>query len=176
MPLFLTAWGAQVYGEWLLLTSVVAYLSSDGSGGPALYHQPPDPGLCPTGYPTIPQDPAHRVQPVLVLPLAVFCVFVGVILLFPPGSLLQITVTSPTVVFLVLAILAFQFVFSLPQGILMGVYRAVGLLPRGVMLGNLMQVVTIVLVALGLWLKAGLVTIVFLQLLPALIVPGRPGT
>ena len=79
----------------------------------------------------------------LILPLAVFVIFVGVIFFFPPGSLLQITITSPQVVFLVLAILAFQFVFSLPQGILLGVYRAVGLLPRGVMLTNAMQAVTI---------------------------------
>ena len=27
VPLFLLAWGADIYGEWLLLSSMVAYLS-----------------------------------------------------------------------------------------------------------------------------------------------------
>jgi len=68
----------------------------------------------------------------------------------------------------VLAILAFQFVFSLPQGILLGVYRSVGLLPRGVMLTNIMQLLAVILVALGLWLHGGLPAIACLQLLPYL--------
>src|SRR5208282_1754028 len=104
----------------------------------------------------------------LILPLAVFLGFLGVMLVFPPGSLLQITITSRQVVFLVLAIMAFQFVFSLPQGILLGIYRSVGLLPRGEMLNNIVQLLAVMLVALGLWLRGGLAAIACLQLLPYL--------
>src|SRR5215210_4437181 len=32
-PLFLKAWGADVYGEWLVLSSFVAYLSLTDMGG-----------------------------------------------------------------------------------------------------------------------------------------------
>ncbi len=67
----------------------------------------------------------------LILPLAVFLGFLGLMLVFPPGSLLQITITSRQVVFLVLAILAFQFVFSLPQGILLGFTVPWGCCPGG---------------------------------------------
>ena len=168
VPLFLTAWGVKVYGEWLLLSSMVAYLSLTDLGGQlyiinrltqsyALGDQAQFRKILHTGLALF-----------LILPLAVFLGFLGLMLVFPPGSLLQITITSRQVVFLVLAIMAFQFVFSLPQGILLGIYRSVGLLPRGEMLNNIMQLLAIILVALGLWLRGGLVAIACLQLLPYL--------
>ncbi len=176
VPLFLIAWGTGVYGEWLLLSSIVAYLSLTDLGGQLYIVNRLTQAYAQGDTPLFRKILHTGLSLFLILPLAVFAVFLGVIFLFPPGSLLQITITSPRVVFLVLAILAFQLVFSLPQGLLLGVYRAVGLLPRGVMLTNTMQVVTIMLVALGLWLRAGLVAIACLQLLPYLgvaLVAGR---
>ena len=171
VPLFLAAWGAQVYGEWLLLSSIVAYLSLTDLGGQLYIVNRLTQAYAQQDIPPIPQDPAHRARPVSSpCPWRCSSSFVGVILLFPPGALLQITITGPTTVFLVLSVLAFQLVFSLPQGILLGVYRGVGLLPRGVMLSNLMQGMIILFVAAGLWLRCGMVTIVCLQMLPALIV------
>ena len=170
VPLFLTAWGAEIYGEWLLLSSIVAYLSLTDLGG-QLYivnrltqaYAQEDLGLF--------RKILHTgLGLFLIIPLVAFAGFVGVIFWFPPGSLLQISVTTPAVVFLVLGVLAFQFIFSMPQGILLGVYRAVGLLPRGVMLANVMQLASVTLVGLGLWLKGGLVAIACLQLLPYLAV------
>jgi O-antigen/teichoic acid export membrane protein len=170
VPLFLTAWGARVYGEWLLLSSIVAYLSLTDLGGQLYIINRLTQAYAQHDIPLFRKILHTGLGLFLVLPLAVFLIFVGVILFFPPGYLLQITVTSPTVVFLVLSILAFQLVFSLPQGILMGVYRSVGLLPRGVMLGNLMQGLIILFVAAGLLLRCGMLTIVILQVLPALII------
>ncbi len=170
VPLFLTAWGAKVYGEWLLLSSIVAYLSLTDLGGQLYIVNRLTQAQAQGDTPLFRKILHTGLSLFLILPLAVFVVFLGVIFFFPPGALLQITITSRQVVFLVLAIMAFQFVFSLPQGILVGVYRAVGLLPRGVMLTNTMQAVTIILVALGLWLRVGLVAIAGLQLLPYLAV------
>ncbi len=170
VPLFLTAWGAAVYGEWLLLTSIAAYLTLTDLGGQLYIVNRLTQAYALRDLPLFRKILHTGLRLFLIIPLAAFVVFVGVILLFPPGSLLQITITSPRVVFLVLAILAFQLVFSLPQGILVGVYRAVELLPRGVMLANSMQLATSILIALGLWLQGGLVTIACMQLLPFLVV------
>ncbi len=169
VPLFLTAWGARVYGEWLILSSIVAYLSLTDLGGQLYIVNRLTQAYAQKDIPLCRKILHTGLSLFLIIPLLALAGFVAAILLFPPGALLQITVTSPRVVFLVLTILAFQFVFSLPQGILMGVYRAVGLLPRGVMLTNTMQLVTVILLALGLWLKVGLVAIAGLQLLPCLV-------
>jgi len=168
VPLFLTAWGAQVYGEWLLLTSIVAYLSLTDLGGQIYIVNRLTQAYAQKDIPLFRQILHTGLKLFLILPLAVYAVFIGLVLWRPPGGVLQITVTSPQVVLLVLGILAFQLVFSLPQGILLGVYRAVGLLPRGVMLTNCMQAGSVVLVALGLWGKAGPAAIAGLQLLPYL--------
>jgi O-antigen/teichoic acid export membrane protein len=170
VPLFLTAWGVKVYGEWLLLTSIVAYLSLTDLGGQLYIVNRLTQAHAQDNLPLFRKILHTGLALFLVLPLAVFLGFIGVILLFPPGSLLQISITSPAVVFAVLAVLAFQFVFALPQGLLLGVYRAVGLLPRGVMLTNTVQLLSVILMALGLWLGGGLITIACLQLLPFLAV------
>jgi len=168
VPLFLTAWGVQVYGEWLLLASMVAYLSLTDLGGQRYIVNRLTQAYALGDLAQFRKILHTGLALFSILPLAVFLGFLGVILVLPPGSLLQITITSRQVVFLVLAILAFQFVFSLPIGIMGGVYCSVGLLPRGVMLTNIMQLLAIILVALGLWLHGGLVAIACLQLLPLL--------
>ena len=166
VPLFLLAWGADIYGEWLLLSSMVAYLSLTEMGAQLYivnrmtqaYAQRDNEQFCRilhTGLALF-----------LIIPLAVFIIFIAVIFFFNPASLLHITRTSHGVVMLVLTILAFQFVISLPQGVLLRVYFAVEMLPRGVMLINLMLLMSLILVAGGLWLGWGMVPIAILQVIP----------
>jgi O-antigen/teichoic acid export membrane protein len=172
VPLFLLAWGANIYGEWLLLSSMVTYLTLTDMGG-ALY----------IGN-RMTQAFAHRDDELfrkilhtglalfLAIPLVVFIVFITLIFFFNPSPFLHITQTSHRVVILILALLAFQFVISLPQGILIRVYFAVEMLPRGVMLLNLMQFFSLSLVAGGLWLGWGMVPIALLQIIPYGIIAG----
>jgi O-antigen/teichoic acid export membrane protein len=166
VPLFLLAWGANIYGEWLLLSSMVAYLTLTDMGGAtyignrmtqAFAHRDPElfRQILHTGLALF-----------LAIPLAVFVVFITLISFFNPAAFLHITQTSHRVVILVLALLAFQFVISLPQGILIRVYFAVEMLPRGVMLLNFMQFLSLSLVAGGLWLGWGMVLIALLQIIP----------
>ena len=166
VPLFLLAWGTDIYGEWLLLSSMVAYLSLTEMGAQTYivnrmtqaYAQRDNDQFCKilhTGLALF-----------LIIPLAVFVIFVALIVLFNPAALLHITRTGHGTVVLVLAILAFQIVLSLPQSVLLRVYFAVEMLPRGVMLINFMQLMSLCLLAGGLWLRWGMVPIAILQLLP----------
>jgi O-antigen/teichoic acid export membrane protein len=166
VPLFLLAWGANIYGEWLLLSSMVAYLSLTEMGA-QLYIV----NRMTQAYAQRDNDQFCRILHTglalfLIIPLAVFIIFIGVIFFFNPASLLHITRTSHGVVMLVLTILAFQFVISLPQSVLLRVYFAVEMLPRGVMLINLMLLMSLIFVAGGLWLGWGMVPIAILQVIP----------
>jgi O-antigen/teichoic acid export membrane protein len=166
VPLFLLAWGADIYGEWLLLSSMVAYLSLTEMGA-QLYIV----NRMTQAYAQRDNDQFRQILHTglalfLIIPLAVFIMFIAVIFFFNPASLLHITRTSHGVVMLVLAILAFQLIISLPQGVLLRVYFAVEMLPRGVMLINLMLLISLILVAGGLWLGLGMVPIAILQLIP----------
>jgi O-antigen/teichoic acid export membrane protein len=166
VPLFLLAWGPDIYGEWLLLSSMVAYLAITDMGG-AVY----------IGN-RMTQAYAHRdlelfrkilktgLALFLAIPLVVLIIFLSVIFFINPASFLHISHTSHQTIMLVLALLALQFVISLPQGILLRVYFAVEMLPRGVMLLNLMQFLSFALVAGGLWLGWGMASIALLQIIP----------
>jgi O-antigen/teichoic acid export membrane protein len=170
VPLFLLAWGADIYGEWLLLSSMVAYLALTDMGG-AVY----------IGN-RMTQAFAHRDTQLfrkilhtglllfIVIPLVVFSIFIAVIFFFNPASFLNISLTSHRTIILVLTLLAFQFVLSLPQGILLRVYFASEMLPRGVMLANLMQLLSLIFVAGGLWLGGGMIAIALLQIIPYMLI------
>lgn len=166
VPLFLLAWGVDIYGEWLLLSSVVAYLSLTDLGGQSYIVNRLTQAYAQRDIPLFRRVLHTGLALFLVIPLTAYGLFLGVALAFPLAAYLHITITGHQVVVGVLAILAFQFVFSLPQGILLGVYRAVEMLPRGVMLANLMQFLTLIFVAGGLWLKWSMVPIACLQIMP----------
>jgi O-antigen/teichoic acid export membrane protein len=166
VPLFLLAWGADIYGEWLLLSSMVAYLSLTEMGAQLYivnrmtqaYAQRDNDQFCKilhTGLALF-----------LIIPIAVFAIFVAGIIAINPATFLHITQTNHRAMVLVLAILAFQIVISLPQSVLLRVYFAVEMLPRGVMLINLMQLLSLILLAGGLWQRWGMAPIALLQLLP----------
>src|SRR5215216_7477341 len=83
-PLFLGVWGADVYGEWLVLSSFVAYLSLTDMGGQK--------------YITNRLTKAYAQQDILLfrkilhtglaifvfMPLVVFLLFTAVIVMIPP--------------------------------------------------------------------------------------------
>jgi O-antigen/teichoic acid export membrane protein len=170
VPLSLHAWGANVYGEWLVLSSFVAYLSLTDMGGQLYivnrltqaYAQKDDllfRRVLHTGLALF-----------LILPTTVFLIFVTTISVISPESILQITHTDHQTVVWVIGLLAFQLVFSLPQGILLGVYRAVGLLARGVMLANLLQILQLFLTAGILWNGGGMVWVAGVQIIPSFLI------
>jgi len=172
VPLFLLAWGADIYGEWLLLSSMVAYLSLTEMGAQlyivnrmtqAYAHQDNEQfcKILHTGLALF-----------LIIPLVVFVIFVAVIGFINPATFLHITQTGHGTVMLVLAIMAWQIVMSLPMGVLMRVYFAVEMLPRGVMLSNLMQLMGLILLAGGLWRRWGMVPIAMLQVIPFMFTAG----
>src|SRR3989339_2148055 len=166
VPLFLLAWGADIYGEWLLLSSMVAYLSLTEMGA-QLYIV----NRMTQAYAHRDNDQFRKILHTglalfLIIPVIVFIIFVAVIIFFNPATLLHINQTGHGTVVLVLAILAFQIVISLPQSVLLRVYFAVEMLPRGVMLINCMQLMNLIFLVGGLWRGWGMVAIAILQLIP----------
>lgn len=169
-PMYLHAWGAPAYGEWLLLTSLVAYLSLTDIGSQiyivnqltkaavrknaGLYRKILNTGLA----------------LFLAFPAAVVVMFIMFAVLVPPQAYLDISETSRTVAAWVLLLLGMQVAISLPLGLLLGVYRSVGMLARGVMWANATAGLQLVLTAVALWMGAGMIIIAVLQLVPYVLV------
>src|SRR5215211_9147349 len=116
-PLFLGAWGADVYGEWLVLSSFVAYLSLTDIGGQTYIINRLTQAYAQQDFSLFRRVLHTGLAIFLLMPTAVFFLFTAAVLIVPPESISPILKTDHQVVVWVLAILAFQFVFALPQGI-----------------------------------------------------------
>lgn len=166
VPLFLKAWGADIYGEWLLLSSFVAYFSLTDLGGQVYIVNRLTQAYAQRDIPLFRKVLHSGLALFLLLPVVALSLFVTAVALCPIEEPLKITLIPRGVVAVVAAILAAQFLVALPQGILLGVYRAVGLLSTGVMLANLMMLTHLGLTAAGLLAGVGMVWIAALQIVP----------
>ena len=77
VPLFLTAWGAEVYGEWLLLTSIVAYLSLTDLGGQLYIVNRLTQAYAQGDIPLFRKILHTGLSLFLIIPLVAFAVFLG---------------------------------------------------------------------------------------------------
>jgi O-antigen/teichoic acid export membrane protein len=169
-PMFLHVWGVEIYGEWLLLSSAVLYLLLADFGG-QLYIG----NRMAAAYANGNQEEFQRllhtgIAMFILISLAVFFLFVVGVSLTTNWSAISIVHTSPQIVVAVMIFMGLQVCVSLPFGILMAVYRAVGMLPRSAMLNNLNQLLQLLLVTIGLWFGLGMVEIALIHSIPIVIV------
>ena len=170
-PLFLRAWGADAYGTWLLLSSFVAYLALMDMGGQLYIVNRLTQAYSEQDFALFRKVLHTGLAAFLIMSTAVFLLFIAALSSVPSDLFLPASSkTDDTIVVWVLAILAFQFLFSLPLGILLGTYRAVGLLPRGTMLHNLVFFLQLIFTVGALWLGGGMVWIASMETLPFLLV------
>jgi len=169
-PLFLKAWGVDLYGEWLMLSSVVMYLSLADFGGQMYVAN-----RLAEAYAKKDVDLFKRLLNTglalfVLLPTVAFILFMAFIAWGSPTLAIPLTQAPSGTAFWVLVIFAFQICLALPLGMLSGVYRAVGMLPRSAMLNNWSQLLQLVLVSLGLWLSWEMVAIAAMHAIPIFVI------
>src|SRR5215468_6532456 len=171
LPLFLTLWGAQAYGEWLIMSSATMWLAVADLGGQVYFVN------------RLTAEWTRNAQKEFERTLAtgfVFFLIVGCLLLlfalislnWPIAVWLGIVATPHDVVTIVLLLLAFQIAISLPQGLLLGIFRAVGAQATSTMLGNAILVFQMIASCMVLLLGGGMVAMAVVQILPVLAVSG----
>lgn len=169
-PLFLRAWGVELYGEWLILSSAVLYLLLADLGGQLYIGNRLAEVYAKGDQKTFVKLLHTGMAMFLLVPSVMFLLFVAAVSYFPVWTTFSVAETPHQVVFWVLTLLALQVCISLPIGILMGVYRAVGMLPRSAMLNNLNQLLQLALVSTALWFGVGMTGIAVAHLAPVVIV------
>lgn len=170
VPLFLSAWGAQAYGEWLVLTAVAAWFGLGDLGG-QLYFVNRMTAAWASGR-------REEFQQVLSTGFVIFLIMPGVlvgclffILAWPPLlSWLGLKMVDLGVARLILVIMAIRFLIALPIGLLLGVYRATGAQATSVMYGNLMLIIQLVGSAIALRAGGGMLILAALEVVPLLAV------
>ncbi len=166
VPIFLWAWGAERYGEWLSLYAIVGYLTMLNFGMQTYVINRLN-----QAYTLRKIDEYNLIlHSALKLFLALVCIG-GVIaaafyLLLPFERWLNFTSTTHLTTALVGILLSLQILGAIPMGLIGGTYRTFGELPRGQMIANVQRSLFFLLTALVLVLHGGLLEVAAVQLLP----------
>jgi O-antigen/teichoic acid export membrane protein len=145
VPILLLYWGNQVYGEWLALTAMVAYLSTLDLGMQTYVVNRLN--QC---HSTGQMDEYTRVLHTgllvnLVLPFVGFCLALPLIFAAPLSRWLQLRATDPGMAAWVAAFLSLQIVYSIGYGLIVGIYRTINEYARGQMIVNIRYLLNLVL-------------------------------
>jgi len=166
VPVFLWAWGAERYGEWLSLYAIVGYLTILNFGMQMYVVNRLN-----QAYTLKKIDEYNLIlHTALKLFLIVSCVG-GVIVaafcfLLPFERWLHFVHTTHITAALAGFLLSLQILGNIPMGLVTGTYRTFGELPRGQMIGNVQKSLFFLLTALVLGLHGGLLDVAAVQLLP----------
>lgn len=172
VPLFISAWGANIYGEWLVLYSLIAYLSLSDMGGQVYIVNRLTQAYASQDIDLFRTSLHSGLALFFYLPGILFVLLIIIVGLYPIERSLGIIETSHNMTVIIAVLLGAQFLIALPQGLLVGMYRAIGQLPRGVMFGNLIIFLQLLFTATGLFVGANMVGIAAVQMLPYGIVVG----
>ncbi len=154
VPVLLSTWGTQTYGEWLALSAMVAYLATLDLGMQTYVvnrlnqcHARGEVG----DYTRV----LHTGLLVnTVIPLFGFLVTLPLIFTVPLTGWLQLRATDASTAAWVTALLSLQVVYSIGYGMIFGIYRTIGEYPRGQMVSNIRYVFNLVL-TLGIAFMGG---------------------
>jgi len=166
VPLCLWVWGVQLYGEWLALYAMIAYLSILDFGMQMYVVNRLN--QC---YSVNRLSDYNRILHsalVLYLSIAVVAgIFIsGFIVSVPIEQWLNFDLMDHSVAAVVAILLAVQLIFSIPQGLILGLYRTFGEFPRGATIRNIQQILIFGLMALTLLLGGNVVHVAAIQLIP----------
>ena len=169
IPVFLSMWGPEKYGQWLTLYAFVGYLAIIDFGmQPYVFNRLRN---C---YSINRLFEYNRIlHSALSLSISVALIamllFILVIFVTPLKNLLSLKDTGH-LLSIIFILLAGQIIFAIPIGLTRSVYSTVGEYPRGMMTDNLQQFIFYGLTIVVLLCGGGLVFIAWIQLLPLLVI------
>lgn len=158
VPLFLRAWGADVYGKWLALTALISYLTLLDLGGQSYIGNLLAQTFVHHDEEKFRQQLSEAVSLYVFISLAVFLVLIA-ILAWPSLTLPGESHTLGTEERLIVLFLSVPILVGIPGGVYVTIYRATGRLARGMMVNNVARLVG--LLAFMLVLIVGLSPVVY---------------
>lgn len=170
VPLFIGSWGAEKYGEWLLINSIVSYLALTEMGGThyivnkltQLYTKKNQNGF----------DKTLKTGLILfiIIPILILALILILITCVPLQNFFSVSNINNDEFNILLVLLAVQVCLSLPVGLILGVYRAIGKYTLSVMYSNFVQLLQLLIVSAALLSGLGLISIAVAQATPILII------
>lgn len=170
VPLFLSAWGAEAYGEWLILTAIAAWFGLGDLGGQLYFINRLTAEWTAGKLDQFQRTYSTGLSFFLGASIALLlCVLIGLSYL-PVADWLAIKSVSHAEVKIILLFMALRFLVALPIGMILGIYRAIGIQATSVMYGNLILLIQFIASAVVLLSGGQMFLLAALEALPFLLI------
>jgi O-antigen/teichoic acid export membrane protein len=166
VPLFLWAWGVQLYGEWLALYAVVAYLSLLDFGMQMYVVNRLNQCYSRKQLYDYTRILHSALSLYLTVAVVAGCLIAIAVFVAPIGQWLNFRLMDHPTAAVVALLLATQLIFAIPQGLITGLYRTFQEFPRGAMLANVQRASMFGLIALTLLVGGSVIHVAAIQLIP----------
>jgi O-antigen/teichoic acid export membrane protein len=163
VPILLTHWGNQLYGEWQILAAAVTYIALLDFGMQTYVVNRMNQAYSLERMREFTRILHSALWFTLSVSFAAILIILPVMIFAPLGTWFHLQVTSRGAASLIAAFLAFQSCCSLPAGVMAGIYRAVGEYAREVSIANGYRVSVLVLTAAIALSGGGLVLVAVMQ-------------
>lgn len=170
IPLFISSWGIDKYGYWLTLTSVAAWIGLSDLGGQLYFVNKMTLAWTEKNFANFEKVLSSGIFFFTSSAFLVWAILSLAIWFFSVAESFNIQTISSTEANVVLMIMAFKVLLSLPNGLLLAIFRATERQATSVMFVNLMLVVQLVSSCIGLTLKWGLIPLALIEILPTIVV------
>ncbi len=168
VPLFIYAWGIERYGQWIIITSLVSYLSITEFGVGQYVINKLNQLYVKDRLDEYSEYINSGLILFLIVPISIFIIIIAIgefnILNFPQLSNIKKEEEK-----LIIYLLALYFLMQIPQGYLTGVYSTFKKYYVGVMLNNLSLFLQILLISVALYMKLGVIEVAIAQTIPVLL-------
>jgi O-antigen/teichoic acid export membrane protein len=168
IPLFLSSWGTVRYGEWLILSSLAAFLSFGDLGAQSYFVNRLTNEWATGSRAAFQETLSTGMAFFTTLSLSIMLVAAIAFVYLPVEIWFGIKTVNQIQAFWVLVLSVAQLAVSIPLGLLLGVYRALGKLATGVMFSNLIMLMQLLVTAIVLRAGAGLAEMAAYQLVSVL--------
>jgi O-antigen/teichoic acid export membrane protein len=169
-PLFLSAWGGEAYGEWLILTAIAGWAYLSDLGGQLYFVNRLTEEWA--------KENIKEFQDILSTGLVLFlassiftfgCISL-IIYWVPVASIFKLNAVNEDLARGILVLMIARFLVAFPVGLFLGIYRAIGLQARSVMYGNSMLLIQFIASIAVLLADLDMLVLASLEIIPFLVV------
>lgn len=168
VPIFLNFWGSEPYGEWLILFAWCSWFTIADLGGQLFFANKLTSDWAKGELITFRKTFSTGLFLFSITSLALLTLLGIGIFFFPLTDLISLKNINHEELNLVLFVIAIRFVIALPLGLLMAVYRAIGLQARSIMYSNWIILIQTLITAVALYWGAGFLIVAIIELMPFL--------
>lgn len=167
-PIFIKYWGIDTYGHWLVLTSIVSYLSLSDIGAQLYIVNRLTIHNSLNNSEEFKKELKSGIIFFTLFPIIAFILLMVIILIINSIGIFKLLNNREDLI--VILVLGLSYIISLPFGMLLGVYRSKGYIAKSIMFSNVLVVLQMLMTIIFLKMNFEMIGIALCLVIPNFII------